>query len=581
MPRETYTVTFKDGHRQTFDGPPGMSDADLVQRARQERGFAGGDIATSFAGGATRHLLEDEPDAVNALLGGAASMTGVGAPVVAALPFVTTGLKRLSQLLATGHTEMPGAGELASDAVEGAIGAYGGPVLKAGAQKIRQTKEAISAASKGLPSWVRALGWGTTKGLLIDAATSQPVLGAVEQAGDILAPGGIRKATGSVLRGLTPGVESETPAAFLGLEAAGRRKASEARRVADWFKGQPDRPITIRPRKPFFERDAGRLATPDVAPSTPEGPSRPWKLSNEPEPFWSGRTAGPPETSGGTDYFAGRPDRPITIPDEPGPMWPGRTAGPPPNTPGRTDYFAGQPDRPITVPNRGPMWPGRQPQGPLAPSIASLERAASSPSLDALDRAGLNDLVAPAEIAPSMAALERAADSVVTSEAGGAKAAAVRRALNRATGAPEPDAALVSAADDVAPNGHRWVEDLYGPGRGGYADPQTLAIRADTAARVARNAAIDVTPLAAETAAEPAVAAAAAEPAVAAEPAAATAAQRGGTQSQFAQWTPDARAARSTRVTKTPAEPTDAQLAALEAFVKGSPAMQALLRSQQ
>jgi hypothetical protein len=213
MPRQNYTVDFPDGHSQSFDGPAGMSDRDLVQRAQQERKFAGGDIATSFAGGATRHLLEDEPNTVKALLGGAALATGVGSAGTAAIPAAARGLKHLSQFLATGHTDAPTPTDLAWDAGEGLAGGYGGKVLSAGANKVGLTKAAVVDAMKDLPPWMRMLGKASGKGLLLDAATSKPVTQGLEQLGEGLTPDGIRRSFGSVIKGMTPGVEREAAGA--------------------------------------------------------------------------------------------------------------------------------------------------------------------------------------------------------------------------------------------------------------------------------------------------------------------------------------------------------------------------------
>lgn len=287
MPRKTYTVDFPDGHTQTFDGPDGMGRADVISRAKQERGFAGGEIATSFAGGATRHLLEDEPQTVNALLGGAATASGAGAPLVAAIPAATRGLKHLSQLIATGQTDVPTGTELAQDAVEGAVGGYGGAALGATARGVGRAKAAIQETAQGLPAWMRALTGLSAKGLLIDAATSKPVLGAVEQIGEGLTPGGIRSAFGRVAEGMTPGVAAEArPSAGY---AMSRSTSPSMRKLQEATKARP--PVS-----------AATGTSADVAAPTQGGwPAHQWldDLSRQADEMRPARPAAAARTSSG------------------------------------------------------------------------------------------------------------------------------------------------------------------------------------------------------------------------------------------------------------------------------------------
>jgi len=284
MPRQTYTVDFPDGHSQTFEGPPGMSDADLVQRAQQERKFAGGDIATSFAGGATRHLLEDEPGAVNALLGGAATATGL-APVMAAVPAATRGLKALSQLIATGRADPTSPGELAGIAAEGAAMGYGGQALAAGARKVGLTKDAIVG---GLPKWVRALGIArlNPKTMLLDAATSKPALGAIEALGEGLTPSGARDAFVNVAKGMRPGYEAAdelAPAAAKTFRQTtssvdpvpgswgpnGSARAARNASYPKWLADMGDEATAAAPR-PALSTTAGRPVTPATGDPYPQ-----------------------------------------------------------------------------------------------------------------------------------------------------------------------------------------------------------------------------------------------------------------------------------------------------------------------
>jgi hypothetical protein len=215
MPRKTYTVDFPDGHSQSFDGPVGMSNADAIARAKQERGIAGGDIPSGGRGGlfsqaGVRDVLEHEPQTVNAILGGAAGLTGPAAPyLVGATPYVTSGLKRLSQFLATGHADPVTPGEVVGDTVQAAIGVGGGPALAKGAQLVRQGKGVVQAAASELPGWMRSLANLGGKASLADAATSKYVMDGVGDVGRGITPANLRGTFGNVIKGLTPGLEEE------------------------------------------------------------------------------------------------------------------------------------------------------------------------------------------------------------------------------------------------------------------------------------------------------------------------------------------------------------------------------------
>ena len=188
MPK--YIVPLKTGGTVTFDGPAGMSKADIVQRASQEMKFSSGEIPTTFASGASKQFLENEPAARNALLSIPAMATG-GAPAVAmtaAAPFVGTGLKMLSQLLHTGSADLPSSGELTGDALEAGIGVGAGPAIKKGAQLVGTAKDAIASA---VPSWIKGVSSLNPKSMLMDAATSAPVMGAAEHLGDAISPSSV------------------------------------------------------------------------------------------------------------------------------------------------------------------------------------------------------------------------------------------------------------------------------------------------------------------------------------------------------------------------------------------------------
>jgi len=204
----TYKVTGPDGNAVTFQGPAGMSKADVVTRAQQEQKFSKGEIQTTFMGGASKHLLEDEPAARNALLsiptiplGGPAAMAAAGAA-----PWVGSGLKMLSQFLRTGSADAPGSDELIGDAAESTIGMFGGHAIKKGAQLVGAGKEAVASR---LPSWLQTIAHASTalnpKALAMDLVTSKPALRAAEEFGEKVKPSNLRDTFSSVINGLKPG----------------------------------------------------------------------------------------------------------------------------------------------------------------------------------------------------------------------------------------------------------------------------------------------------------------------------------------------------------------------------------------
>lgn len=445
MPRQTYAVTFPDGHVQHFDGPTGMSDADLIQRAKQERGVAGGDIATSFSGGATRHLLEDEPETVNALLGGLATATGAGAPLVAGIPAATSGLRHLSQFLATGKTDAPTLEGAIGDVVEGGVMGYGGSALAAGARKVGALK---AAAGSVVPAGLKRLLTGVSpKALAMDVATSKPVLGAVERLGEGLTPGGVRSAFGSVARGMTPGVEDVAePAAaggFRGLEAAARRKAAaEANPGYSKFLGD------MQAGRPTGDAALEATGWPGAAPVASGGPEYPsWlrTLGDEATANRPAGVAGLEATGTGTEaagHLAGRnyPSWLRSMGDE-------ATAAQPAGVSGLEATATGAPG---AAPTSGPTWD----------AFASLKRAAAVPeaapgtppapayptwgSMGALKRAGTATGAAPEATI--------AGDVTTGARTAGAAAEDVTPAALRRAPAPEPIPEFELVDDAIGPN---------------------------------------------------------------------------------------------------------------------------------
>lgn len=164
----------------------------------------------TFMGGFTKHLLEKEPAARNALLSGAALLAPEAGVATAAAPFVGRGMEYLSKLFRGQNPIKDGsqvASDLGSDALESGLSVYGGPAIAKGARMVGAAKDAM--ASK-IPAWAQTVLHGATalnpKTMAMDALTSKPVLGAVEQVGDALTPNGVRDAFGSVAEGMRPGV---------------------------------------------------------------------------------------------------------------------------------------------------------------------------------------------------------------------------------------------------------------------------------------------------------------------------------------------------------------------------------------
>lgn len=249
------------GERQTRDGVTGEWDG---------IGWKPVDAATtqnqpdSYWAGFTRHLLEKEPAARNALLSVPAL---AGGPVTAmATPFVGRGLEKLSEFFGTGKTDLPTAGEMVSDVTEGVVGAYGGPMLAKGAKAVRTGKDAITG---GLPKWLRA-GLHTATagsaminptGLALDVATSKPVTTAAEALGEGLSPStpeAFRRSASSVLKGLKPGVDEDAL-----LESAHRSRV-----MASGHTGSKELPY----RGGSGVSDAGNLSSDALRPP-PAGPA--------------------------------------------------------------------------------------------------------------------------------------------------------------------------------------------------------------------------------------------------------------------------------------------------------------------
>ena len=182
------------------------------------------DEPSTFLGGATRHFMEEEPAARNALLGGAAALTG-SAPVVFGAPLLGRGLQKLSEFLGTGQTNAPTPGELTGDVAQGAVEALGGRAIQAGGRALGAAGEWMGAHT---PNFIRGLMRMNPKGIAAEVATSKPVAGAIEEIGRVLTPEGFSDAVGSVARGLRPGAPAPiTPSvedfATAGAETAARQ----------------------------------------------------------------------------------------------------------------------------------------------------------------------------------------------------------------------------------------------------------------------------------------------------------------------------------------------------------------------
>ncbi len=124
---DPYSVTFPDGHVQSFDGPKDMTDSEVMARALQERGVAEGRIQTTWFGGAGKALGEDSKT-TGALMTGAGMLTGT-APVVAAAPLVSRWIQYATQKMTGQNPETPSIGEQAVLGATGLAGAYGPKVL--------------------------------------------------------------------------------------------------------------------------------------------------------------------------------------------------------------------------------------------------------------------------------------------------------------------------------------------------------------------------------------------------------------------------------------------------------------------
>lgn len=168
----------------------------------------------TWIGGAARHLVEQEPAARNALLGGAALLTGgMGAPIAAATqavsPLVGRGMKMLSQFLNTGHADRPSGGELAGDVAEGAVQGYGGAALGAAGRGLGRAGTAIADAASEYGPLGKLLMKGSH--LKTSVMTSKPVSGAIEALGQKLSPSGFYDMAMDGIRSMKPGIEEVRP----------------------------------------------------------------------------------------------------------------------------------------------------------------------------------------------------------------------------------------------------------------------------------------------------------------------------------------------------------------------------------
>lgn len=253
----------------------------------------------TFWGGFTRHLLEKEQPTVKALAGGAALATGAGAPVMAAVPFLSRLLGKGSEMAATGSTSPPSPGELAWDAAEGAVGGYGGNMVSGVGRGLSKVGELTSnTASRGMNA-LRTLLGGNPRQFAQDILTSKPVTGAIEKLGQQLTPKGITTAGRHVVRGLTPGFEEAAPYISRSRAVAGgtitdEMLAEQAMEDAARQYRNPEWGANVRPE--------GRIRTTNPeARVSPEPIVEPARRLSRPSPP-SPRTGRPGEGNPGFDY---------------------------------------------------------------------------------------------------------------------------------------------------------------------------------------------------------------------------------------------------------------------------------------
>lgn len=165
-----YTVTFPDGHKLTFTGPSDMTDADVEQRARQERSFAenntvspaaifGQHVKESLAGFGKEAL----PAALNVALALAKPLTYAGLPALGTE--VAQTVTHPDQALAA-LREKFGAWTLAPAYEQGqALGGLSGSAVgaAAGGELMAAAPAAVSGSLRLAPQVVKAVKAGGTE----------------------------------------------------------------------------------------------------------------------------------------------------------------------------------------------------------------------------------------------------------------------------------------------------------------------------------------------------------------------------------------------------------------------------------
>jgi hypothetical protein len=240
------TVTFPDGHKQTFTGPANLSDTEAYVRAVQERGVQEGRIQTTFAGGAAKALGKDR-STIEALVSAAAvaagALTGGTAapPIVAAAPLVSRGVEYATDKL-TGGNPSVSVPDVAVDAVRGAVTGYGPGAVAKGAKAVAGAVSRLPVA--GLPSWA------VRESAPALAAPAAAVGGALDPAAVSRNAGGMVREGAGALRDVVSGLERRALQMRAGVTADDVELAKQS--IAQGMK--PDTAIRI-----VFGKNASRV----------------------------------------------------------------------------------------------------------------------------------------------------------------------------------------------------------------------------------------------------------------------------------------------------------------------------------
>lgn len=169
MPQQSYTVTFPDGYKSTFQAERGMSDEDLVARAKQERDISAGRIQTTKAGGFTKALGEDQ-QTTGALLNAVGMVPGLTPLSMLSAP-IARGIQYGTQKLTGQNPQAPDTAELLGLAGKTAVGMVPLAANNAaqGAAARVLAHQVPNAAMQGGKQWVSTLdggplAWGIREG---------------------------------------------------------------------------------------------------------------------------------------------------------------------------------------------------------------------------------------------------------------------------------------------------------------------------------------------------------------------------------------------------------------------------------